>query len=117
MTKAQACLWKFVLSKRKMHGYRFRKQRPIENFIVDFCCLPLKLIIEVDGYSHELAEVVERDKKRQARLEELGFSVLRFKDRDVLRNIDLVKEQIWNWVEEHKCSTPAAARQPTSSVR
>lgn len=102
LTKAEACLWKFVLSKKKMQGYRFRRQRPIDEYIVDFCCLPLKLIIEVDGYSHQLSEVGENDKVRQARLEKLGFSVLRFNGSDVLRNINLVQEQIWNWVEENK---------------
>ncbi|WP_052301086.1 endonuclease domain-containing protein [Owenweeksia hongkongensis] len=47
VTKAEAYLWKYALSKKQILGYTFRRQRPIENYIVDFDCLPLKLIIEV----------------------------------------------------------------------
>ena len=47
MTKAEACLWKYVLRARLLEGHQFRRQRPIDNYIVDFVCLKLKLIIEV----------------------------------------------------------------------
>ena len=49
MTKAEACLWKFVLGGRQMMGYQFRRQRPVLNYIADFMCKELNLIIEVDG--------------------------------------------------------------------
>ena len=68
MTKAEACLWKFVLSGKKL-GYTFNRQRPILNYIVDFMCKELKLIIEVDGYSHLLEDVIENDIVRQQKLE------------------------------------------------
>jgi very-short-patch-repair endonuclease len=61
MIKAEACLWKFVLSRRQMEGYKFRRQRPILNFIADFMCKELMLIIEVGGLTHQWAEVAEND--------------------------------------------------------
>ena len=56
MTKAEACLWKYALSGRKLLGYQFKRQRPILNYIADFVCLDLKLVIEVDGYTHQFVE-------------------------------------------------------------
>jgi len=53
MTKAEACIWKFLLSSKQMMGYSFRRQRPKLNFITDFMCKELMLIIEVDGLTHE----------------------------------------------------------------
>ena len=94
MTKAEACLWKYALSKRQMLGSGFRRQRPIDNYIVDFVCLELKLIIEVDGYSHQISENDAKDRIRQDRLESLGYTVLRFKDEEVLNSMNQVRESI-----------------------
>jgi very-short-patch-repair endonuclease len=99
MTKAEACIWKYALSKKQMLGFSFRRQRPIENFIVDFVCLELSLIIEVDGYSHELTEVQENDLKRQQVLENLGFIVMRFRDDEVLNKMSFVRDQIERQIE------------------
>jgi very-short-patch-repair endonuclease len=100
MTKAEACLWKYALSSKKMLGYTFNRQRPVLRFIADFMCKELDLIIEVDGYSHQLEEVYEKDLERQNKLEEAGFTVLRFKDADVLKNIKHVRTVISNTMEE-----------------
>jgi very-short-patch-repair endonuclease len=54
MTKAEACLWKFVLRAGMMKGYSFRRQRPVLNYIADFMCKELMLVIEVDGLTHNL---------------------------------------------------------------
>ena len=59
MTKAEACLWKFVLKAKKLRGYQFRRQRPVLNYIADFMCKELMLIIEVDGYTHTLEETIK----------------------------------------------------------
>jgi len=91
MTKAEACLWKYTLSKRQMLGSGFRRQRPIGDFIVDFVCLELKLIIEVDGYSHHLRENEIKDVRRQKELEGMGYKVLRFSDEMVLKQMNQVK--------------------------
>ena len=100
MTKAEACIWKYVLSKRQMLGYQFRRQRPVLNYIADFMCQELKLIIEVDGLTHQWEEVYENDIVRQQRLEDIGFTVIRFDDRDVLKQINLVAKRIEDVIYE-----------------
>ena len=100
MTKAEACLWKYALAKRQLLGYTFKRQRPIGNYIVDFVCLSLKLIIEVDGYSHQIPETEAKDRVRQEALEDLGFTVLRFKDRAVLNEIKTVREHIEGFIKK-----------------
>ena len=64
MTKAEACLWRYVLRARKMKGYSFRRQRPVLHYIADFMCKELKLIIEVDGITHQFEETIKYDKIR-----------------------------------------------------
>ncbi|UPT65361.1 MAG: DUF559 domain-containing protein [Sphingobacteriales bacterium JAD_PAG50586_3] len=91
-TKAEATLWKYVLRGKQMRGYTFNRQRPVLNYIADFMCKPLKLVIEVDGVTHE--DSIARDYTKTKSLEEAGFTVLRFKDDDVLKNIELVKKEI-----------------------
>lgn len=97
---AEACLWKYVLSKRRVKGYQFRRQRPIDNYIADFACLPLKLIIEVDGPIHNEEDVAKNDIIRQKRLEDLGFRVIRFTNDEVLTAIQSVYERIEDVVME-----------------
>ena len=99
MTKAEACLWKYALSKRQMLGYAFRRQRPVLNYIVDFICLKLKLVIEVDGYTHQLRENEIKDVKRQKEIESKGFTVLRFKDEEVLNNMNQVRTAVQVQIE------------------
>jgi len=94
MTKAEACLWKYVLKAASLNGYTFKRQRPIFNYIVDFVCLDLMLIIEVDGITHTYENLSQNDIKRQNILESVGFKVLRFEDEDVLHHIDRVRKQI-----------------------
>ena len=88
MTKAEASLWKYALKGKKLAGLQFRRQRPVLNYIADFMCQELKLIIEVDGWTHTLEEVAERDEKRQNDLENAGFTVIRFSDEEILQNIN-----------------------------
>ncbi len=99
MTKAEACLWKFVLSGKKL-GYTFNRQRPVLNFIVDFMCKDLKLVIEVDGYSHFLDEIKMKDEKKQKALENLGYTVIRFQDSEILNQIETVRIAILNCIEQ-----------------
>ncbi len=89
MTKAEVSLWKYVLKGKKL-GVIFRRQRPIGKYVVDFICLELKLIIEVDGESHNHPEIYENDLIRQKYLENLGFTVLRFTDEEVLKSINSI---------------------------
>lgn len=90
MTKAEACLWKYALKARQRQGYQFRRQRPVLYFIADFLCLPLKLVIEVDGITHQWEETIRKDKRKDQLLQEAGFTVLRFTDEEVLREINYV---------------------------
>lgn len=99
MTKAEACLWKYALRAKQM-GYTFNRQRPVLNYIADFMCKELKLIIEVDGYSHLLEEVIENDMIRQRKLEDAGFKVIRFKGEEVLKDIKRVREIIQLTINE-----------------
>ena len=74
------------------------RQKPIDNFIVDFFCGKLSLIIEIDGISHY--NKFDTDDLRQKRLEKLGFSFLRFSDLDVKKNIGGVLSRIESWIEQ-----------------
>lgn len=98
MTKAEACLWKYVLRARQMKGYQFRRQRPVFNYIADFMCKELKLIIEVDGITHHYPDTQLNDRIRQKELEKAGFTLLRFDDEDVLTAIDWVTSVIEDWI-------------------
>ena len=100
MTKAEACLWKYVLRAGKMKGYPFRRQRPVLNYIADFMCKELMLIIEVDGSIHQLEEIMKNDEIRQKALEESGFTVLRFTNEEVLTNIQWVHSYLEDWIEK-----------------
>lgn len=93
-----------------MLGYAFKRQRPISRYIVDFVCLSLKLIIEVDGYSHYSQAAKARDLERDQNLEKLGFTTLRFSGRLVLTNINVVRIVIRNWIEENSPAFQAPPR-------
>jgi very-short-patch-repair endonuclease len=100
MTKAEACLWKYVLRAGMMKGYTFNRQRPVLNFIADFMCKELKLVIEVDGYTHLDEKVQQKDKRKDQALQEAGFTVLRFTDDQVLQQIESVCSTIEAWINE-----------------
>ncbi len=106
-TKAEAFLWKFAL-KNKIQGYKFLRQRPIMNFIADFMCPELMLIIETDGASHLFEEAEKKDLDRKRILERAGFTVLRFEDGAVLNNLSMVLTIIEQEVKElaNKVNSP-----------
>ena len=84
-----------------MMGFSFLRQRPIASYIADFFCKELKLIIETDGISHSWEGAAEKDQQRTEKLATLGYTVLRFDDKDVMRNIDYVRETIERWIVDH----------------
>jgi len=104
MTKAEACLWKYVLKAGQLKGYRFRRQRPALKYIADFMCMELMLIIEVDGITHHWEETILKDKKKQDDLEAAGFTVLRFKDEEVLNDLNAVHAFLEEWVDKKQSS-------------
>ncbi len=97
-TKSEIKLW-LCLKGKKMCGYDFHRQKPIDEYIVDFFCNKLKLAIECDGYSHQIVEVWEKDTKKTKRLKELGIEVLRFSDEQIKKDIDNVLRVIEDYIE------------------
>ncbi|MEO0395523.1 MAG: endonuclease domain-containing protein [Cyanobacteria bacterium P01_A01_bin.137] len=97
MTQGEIILWQ-QLKRKQMMGYDFDRQRPIDQFIVDFYCKALHLAIEIDGSSHDSLEAQAKDQERQAILEALGIRFLRFRDQDVKQNIDAVCQVIKQWI-------------------
>ena len=92
-TKAEIIIWKELLSNKKT-GYKFLRQRPIDSYIVDFLCKELNLIIEINGYSHQLDKIKENDLIRENKLIELGYFILRFSDDKVLKDIKNVERTV-----------------------
>ena len=91
MTEAEKLIWS-KLRDRRFQGIKFKRQKPIAGYIVDFVALDLKLIVEVDGGQH--AEHSAEDAVRTGRLEESGYHVVRFWNHDVLGNIEGVLDAL-----------------------
>lgn len=89
MTEAELKLWNEIRAHRLM-GLSFRRQLPVGSYIVDFACPAKRMIVEVDGSQHAGAEAAEKDVLRSRALQELGWTVLRFWNDDVLRDVDNV---------------------------
>jgi very-short-patch-repair endonuclease len=92
-TSAEFRLWQ-ALRNRKLARWKFRRQHPIDRFIVDFVTLDGKLVVEVDGVTHATAAAIARDRQRTRVLESLGFLVVRVSNTDVYDNLDGVLEMI-----------------------
>jgi very-short-patch-repair endonuclease len=93
MTDAELKLWNELRAHRLM-GLGFRRQFPVAGYIVDFACPDKRLVIEVDGSQHSNADAADLDVARTKRLEQDGWTVLRFWNDDVLRDIDNVCQHI-----------------------
>ena len=108
LTKSAASTWKYLLSNRQMKGYQFKRERPILNYIADFVCLDLLLIIEIDGITHDSEEAIIKDEKRDKALEEVGFTVLRFSSWEVLNKMVDVAIIIGDWIDENAICPPSS---------
>ncbi|MFT0716676.1 endonuclease domain-containing protein [Flagellimonas lutimaris] len=104
-TKSEVRLWQ-RLKRDQMHGYDFHRQKPIDEYIVDFFCNKLRLAIEVDGYSHQLEEIWEKDVIKTKRLNELGIQVFRFTDHQVLNDMDNVLRVIEEYIFQFEANRP-----------
>jgi very-short-patch-repair endonuclease len=115
-TAAERKMWS-RLRNRRFLDLKFKRQFPIDRFVVDFVCLDAKLIIEVDGGQH--GDRVASDANRTEVLESLGYLVLRFWNNDVFTNIDGVLELIAFTVQPEALELPHPARKsvPTSPRR
>lgn len=96
MTSAEKKLWYQYL---RTFPLRVLRQKPIDNFIVDFYCAKLKLVIEVDGDSHFSAEAKVKDEERTSILQGYGLQVIRFTNDDVLDNFEAVCQEIESYLD------------------
>ena len=92
MTESETILWNAL--RHEIQGYKFRRQHPIGDFIVDFVCLSEKLVIEVDGEYHDEPEQQYDDQIRTDNLQKRGFRLIRFKNDEVNTNIKDVIQRI-----------------------
>ena len=97
-TLSEVLLWN-ELKKKKIKGYDFHRQKPVDNYIVDFFCFKLMLAIEIDGISHATKE--EEDEARQKELENPGIRFLRFDDLLVKMDMESVIKTIEKWIDEN----------------
>ena len=93
MTEAEKKLWK-MLRNRRFEGLKFRRQHPINRFVVDFYCHQKLLVVEVDGGIHNDVDVKERDEGREEELKNLGLTIIRFTNEEVLTNVYKVLEEL-----------------------
>ena len=100
-TKSEIILWQH-LKQGQMLEFDFHRQRPVDQYIVDFICSELWLVIELDGYTHQLDERLEKDLIRESRLNELSLRVIRFWDEEVTHDIDTVLNEIEFVVNEQR---------------
>jgi len=114
-TDAERILW-FRLRGRRLLGWKFKRQVPIDRFIVDLVCADAKLIVELDGSQHAVRTL--QDEERTKTLEAMGYLVLRFWNNDVMRNIEGVLEEILNTLHHlaldppHPTPLPCGEREP-----
>lgn len=97
MTDAEQRLWRKLRGRQL--GVAFRRQYPIGPYVADFACVPLKLLIELDGGQHAEEQGVTHDLQRDAWLKEMGYVLLRFWNHDVMQRTEVVLEAIWREVE------------------
>ena len=97
-TKSEIVLWNEL--KGKKQRYKFNRQKPLLNYIVDFYCKELSLVIELDGITHYNEEAFKKDELRQKELEKYDLKFLRFDDEEVLTDIDNVLRVIEKYILE-----------------
>ena len=92
-TKAEYIMWQ-VLRGRQLNGAKFRRQHPIQKFIVDFYCHEFKLVIELDGGVHDIDFIKENDERREVELKNLGLKIIRFKNEEIFDSLETVMETV-----------------------
>lgn len=107
-TKGEAILWS-ELKDRRLAGFKFRRQVPVDGYILDFYCMETKVAVELDGDQHFEGESFEYDAQRDEKLwRRRGIRVLRFPSRSVFDELGLVRESILEACREnpHPCPSP-----------
>ena len=93
MTPAEKNIWFKLLYKKQFYGYKFIKQKIIYNYIIDFYCSKLNLVIEIDGHTHD----IDYDKERDSFLKSIGITTIRFTNQDALYDVEGVKTVLDNY--------------------
>ena len=101
MTFSEVKLWN-ELKNGQLMGYDFDRQRPIGRYIVDFYCKDLLLALEIDGITHHDERAKYKDKKRQAELEAMGVSFIRFDALLCVNKVEAVVKEIGRWILEYE---------------
>ncbi|KAA1247319.1 endonuclease domain-containing protein [Aquimarina sp. RZ0] len=100
-TKSEILLWQ-KLKRKQLCGYDFHRQKPIDNYILDFFCHELMLGIEIDGYSHQLIEVYKKDVRKEKTMNRLGINILRFTDQQVFKDMFNVLLAIEEYIQQYE---------------
>jgi very-short-patch-repair endonuclease len=111
-TPAEQVLWSNIRN-RQLANLKFRRQRPIDRFVVDFCCDTFKLVVELDGSIHDLPDRVVYDAERQQWLEGNGYAVLRITNEQVLNELDTTLQIIVRTVHNLSESAVVATLLPS----
>ncbi len=109
-TKAEIILWQ-KLKRKQMYGHDFHRQKPIDQYILDFFCYELMLGIEVDGYSHQIVEVFNKDVKKEKIMNKFGIYILRFSEHQVLKDMDNVLRAIEEYIINFEEHTPGPSQE------
>lgn len=104
VTESESLLWEHL--KGKQLGLKFRRQHPIANFIADFYCHEIKLVIELDGSIHQLPEILANDIERQKQLESFGITVIRFTNKELQHNLNAVLNKIKETIQANQFAPP-----------
>ena len=97
-TKSEVLFWMQVRNKQ-LRGYDFHRQKPVDYFILDFFCSRLMLGIELDGITHHEDAVIAKDKIKEQRMNDLGITVLRFRDEEVYHHMQSVLLEIERFMD------------------
>ncbi|WP_067064823.1 endonuclease domain-containing protein [Roseateles chitosanitabidus] len=115
-TAAELALWHCLRAKR-LDGHKFRRQHPVNRYIVDFICMETRLIIELDGGQHFEPGTAAADAARTAKLEKLGFHVMRFTNLEVMRQREAVVSTILEWLTARARGRPSPLPSPAGRER
>ena len=111
MTRAETLLWRYLKANR-IDGLGFRRQVPFRNYIADFVCLSVNLVVELDGESHDFEERQKADQDRDALFASEGFHVLRFANEQVMSNLEGVVEVIRHTAASRASGSPLSPTLP-----